>query len=144
MEEEARYRRKLRVEKIRALRNKLPHIQINENVCIPSVSTNINKISDVVKDRKVRNRESALLSRKRKSDEMMNLQNRVHSLEDEVRMLRERLKLYEHKDVSSYGKSINMFSNTILQPSFMNDGKIMRYHMNNCNSSQEPAAFKLF
>ena len=51
--------------------------------------------SNAAKDRKVRNRESAYASRKRKLDEVEAMKSQMKSLEDEVKLLRQRLATYE-------------------------------------------------
>jgi hypothetical protein len=87
--EEARRRRKIRVEKLRLLRVKAlnPAATITSNEDFET--------ENLANSRKLRNRESALKSRKRKQDELDHLRDRVHSLEEEVRMLRSRLMAYE-------------------------------------------------
>lgn len=88
MESEARYRRKVRIEKLRALRN------LHGNKCQPEIVGS----NPVVTDRKLRNRESAFNSRKRKNDELIYLQNQVQSLAKEVENLKRRLQCYESQD----------------------------------------------
>ena len=171
---QARYRRKIRIEKIRALRSNKPEQLSNKNelnnfVSIPiefllpqkdeDIQSNMKNVS---KDRKVRNRESAFNSRKRKSEEMMQLQQRVHSLEDEVQFLRQRLKQYEPLPVtvidtmnsaaSSTTSTTTSTTTTTLRGKISNmiptsnvDSKyiIQQHQYSNCNSSLEPAVFKI-
>jgi len=180
---EARYRRRLRVEKIRALRCRIkPHkLSSNNNnpfvVSIPmefhlpqtkedeSTSNNNN----VYKDRKVRNRESAFNSRKRKSDEMLHLQQRVVSLEDEVRFLKDKLQKYEkyekplptvldtrNSTASTATTTTSMTTTTTRPGKIPNMMKIptsnvdlqyihlqQQQYNNNCNTPLEPAVFKI-
>jgi hypothetical protein len=121
MEDEARFRRKLRIEKLRSLRRKKePSYSLFSEESVVDDSSSLNS---VIKDRKVRNRESALKSRKRKNDEINFLRSRVNSLEEEVRRLKSRLMLYEDVDG--------------LKP------QEKRQFMNICKSSLEPAVFTL-
>lgn len=81
---------------------------------------------------------SAILSRKRKEEELMNLQNRVHSLENEVKFLRDRLRHYEPVEASAYGKIPS-----IIATSNVDSSSVQQFN-NNCNfPSLEPAVFKI-
>lgn len=101
-------RRRARVEKLKQLRSSKNAMVISdfaecEHVIVPEEEKYIknsnnaanNVGNDKVKNRQIKNRESALLSRKRKMDEMSYLHTKVNSLEEEVLRLRSRLKLYE-------------------------------------------------
>ena len=108
---EAQYaeRRRIRVEKIKALRAIKSFIQ-PAPVSIPHQLTNASSTrksqahttendcflgNDKTKNRQIKNRESALLSRKRKLEEMSYLHTKVNALEEEVFRLKNRLRLYE-------------------------------------------------
>lgn len=131
---EARYRRKLRMDKIRMLRSIKPHhdcdsIQSTISIPIENFQHQHQPTNNILQDRKVRNRESAFNSRKRKNDEMMYLQQRVHSLEEQVKLLHERLQCYEPNTI------LNIDSDVMIQK--------RQQQFSNCNPSQELAMFKI-
>lgn len=100
-------RRRIRLEKLLNLRSQKTCATILEkSLIIPRETITAESISkprcdissnrnDKVKTRQIKNRESALLSRKRKIDEMIYLHDKVNALEEEVFRLKSRLRFYE-------------------------------------------------
>lgn len=121
MQDEARYRRQLRVQKIKAIREgRKPSLPSSAADNLGSCHT------DSCKSRAQRNRESALKSRKRKEDEMHYLQNLVYSLESELSALKKRLSVYENFEMSD--ENFHVAKN---------------YYQIDCKRSLEPAVFKI-
>mmetsp|Transcript_4368 Transcript_4368/g.3920 ORF Transcript_4368/g.3920 Transcript_4368/m.3920 type:complete len:147 (-) Transcript_4368:341-781(-) len=96
-------RRRLRVEAIKSKRNKT-ETDCSLNSLYSTNSDNVEIISDTKKElRKIRNRESAEASRKRKRDDINQLQSQVNELLAEVSYLKKRLSYYENNE-SNYNK----------------------------------------
>jgi hypothetical protein len=129
------------MEKIKLLRAKVSPVlfNISTEVSTPSIVSGpfpeSNTSSEAVNMRKIRNRASALLSRKRKSDQMELLQSQVKSLLSEVDYLKKRLSIYEQVPTSS-SFSVSNGLNLCYYHGEELEGKI------NCNFL-EPAVFKL-
>ena len=103
-------RRRVRMEKLRILRSHkfaTPVSLPSESYLVSEEKSNqsmnfkypILDRNDKAKNRQIKNRESALLSRKRKIDEMSYLHNKVRLLEEEVFRLKSRLHMYEGDSV---------------------------------------------
>lgn len=122
---EAQYaeRRRIRVEKMKALRSVksfIQHVPIPIHQQLSDVSTTrkprIHSVEedhveghDKAKNRQIKNRESALLSRKRKLEEVSYLHTKVNSLEEEIFRLKSRLRVYE-------GDAVDVVSVGVLVP----------------------------
>jgi hypothetical protein len=77
--------------------------------------------------RKIRNRESASLSRKRKAEEMQSMQQRVEELETEVSVLRRKLMNYETPEPVDYNYERTSMNETTCRS--------MLSHCNNNNNN---------
>jgi len=103
--ESACHRRKLRVEYMKSKRNRTNSINDSISIScsedfIPPQKQVDNCEVDIKKSlRKIRNRESAEASRKRKRDDVVILQRELEILSDQVRALKCRLSRYESSDI---------------------------------------------
>jgi hypothetical protein len=93
--EAARNRRRLRMEYIRAKRSRVHHDSSSDYTETSLERKDLNEIDSKKELRKIRNRESAEASRRRKRNDVLSLQQEVESLMSQVQSLKSRLGKYE-------------------------------------------------
>lgn len=96
--EAARNRRRLRMEYLKAKRSRVHHDSSSDYTETSADRRELNEVESKKELRKIRNRESAEASRRRKRNDILSLQQEVESLMSQVKCLKSRLGKYESSE----------------------------------------------